>query len=212
MKNQLMNLYNRIFPSWINYLKKEISDCRTVLDLGCGSNSPIQYCNVPFSVGVELYEPYLEESKKKNIHKQYIKADIRKVEFKPKSFDAVLCLEVLEHLTKKEGYELIKKMEKWAKKKIVITTPNGYIWQNGYDNNPLQEHRSGWCVEELQKLEFKVYGMNGWKKLRGYKAKIKYKPSFFWAIISDITQIIITHHYPKYAFQLFAVKEIGDEK
>jgi len=33
----------------------------------------------------------------------------RKIEFKPKSFDAIFCGEVLEHLTKEEGYELIKK-------------------------------------------------------------------------------------------------------
>jgi hypothetical protein len=43
-------------------------------------------------------------------------------------------------------------MEKWAIKKIIIKTPNEYLWQDGYDNNPMQEHKSGWSVEELQKL------------------------------------------------------------
>ncbi len=60
-------------------------------------------------------------------------------------------------------------MGKWSKNKIIIFTPNGFIWQDGYDDNSLQEHKSGWCAEELEKLGFKVYGMNGWKKLRGYK-------------------------------------------
>lgn len=204
-------IYEKLFPSWISYLKKELSDCSTVLDLGCGYNSPIQYCKVPFSVGVELYEPYLEESKKKGIHSQYIKEDIGKVEFKPKSFDAILCSEVLEHLTKEDGYELIKKMEKWAKKKIIITTPNGYLLQDGYDNNPLQEHKSGWSVKELEKLGFKVYGINGWKKLRGYKGEVKYKPTILWIVISDITQKL-TYRHPRYAFQLFAVKEIESSR
>jgi len=78
-----------------------------------------------------------KESKKKQIHNEYILADLRKLEFKPKSFDAILCLEVIEHLTKEEGHDLIKKMEKWARKKIIITTPNGY------DCNPFQTHKSG---------------------------------------------------------------------
>lgn len=208
IKNFLRPLYQKIFPSWIEYLKKELFGDIIVLDIGCGYNSPIQYCDVSFSIGVESFEPYLLESKKKGIHNQYIKADITKIELKPKSFDAILCSEVLEHLTKQEGHELIKKMEKWVTKKIIITMPNGYLWQNGYDNNPLQEHKSGWSVEELEKLGFKVYGMNGWKRLKGYEGLIKYKPVQAWTAISDLTQKI-TYRYPKLAFQLFAVKEIA---
>ena len=211
MQTFLRPLYRKFFPDWTTNLKKELSDCSSVLDLGCGYNSPIQYCNVPYSVGVELFEPYLQESQKKHIYNQYIKADIRKVEFEPKSFDAILCSEVLEHLTKEEGYELIKKMEEWARKKIIITTPNGYLWQDGYDNNSMQEHKSGWSVEELENLGFNVFGMNGWKKLKGYKGSIKYKPKFLWQRISDLTQKI-TYRYPKYAFQLFAIKKLKKTK
>jgi len=203
----LLPLYRRLFPSWIDQLKKELAACDTVLDLGCGYNSPLQHCNVPFSAGVELFEPYLQESKKKAIHNQYIKTDIRKLELKAKSFDAVIALEVLEHLTKQEGHELLKKMEGWARKKIVITTPNGYLWQNGYDNNPLQEHQSGWGSAELKNLSFKVYGMNGWRRFREHKGSLKHKPDFLWGKISDLTQKI-TYHYPNLAFQLFAVKQI----
>ena len=212
VKNKAIKpLYTKLFPSWIEHLKRELSDCNTVLDLGCGYNSPIQHCNVPFSVGVELFEPYLQERKKRRIHSQYIKADIRKIEFKSKSFDAVVALDVLEHLTMEEGLSLIKKMEKWARKKIIIFTPNGHVWQDDYDNNPLQEHKSGWSAKELEKLGFKVFGINGWKKLRGYKAAIKYKPTIIWGVISNLTQKV-TYRHPKFAFQLFAVKQTGDRK
>ena len=202
--------YRKVFPLEVNYFKEEILGCNTILDLGCGHNSPIQYCNVSFSVGVELFKPYLEESKKKGIHNQYIEADIRKVNFKPKSFDAVLCLEVLEHLTKEEGHRLIKKMENWARKKIIITTPNGYLYQDSYDKNPMQAHKSGWDTEELEKLGFRVFGLNGWKKLRGYKGAIKYKPTLLWKIISQLTQKI-TYWHPKFAFRLLAIKEINNK-
>ena len=206
----LSPLYQRLFPRWIEHLKRGLADCDTVLDLGCGYNSPIQYCDVPFSVGVELHDPYLEESKKKGLHNEYIKADIRKMELKPKSFDAVIAIDLLEHLTKQEGYTLIKKMETWARKKVIITRPNGYLWQNGYDDNPLQEHKSGWSVKELRDLGFKVYGMNGWEKLKGYRASVKYKPAFLSARVSDLSQKV-TYYYPKLAFQLFAIKRMGGE-
>ena len=189
-KKAIKPLYIKLFPSWIEYMKRELSNCNIVLDLGCGYNSPLQYCEISFSVGVELFEPYLEKSKKKGIHNEYIKADIRKVELKPKSFDAVVLLDVLEHLMEEEGYKVIKKMGKWARKKIIIFTPNGLVYQDGYDNNPLQEHKSGWSVEKLEKLGFKVYGINGWRKLRGYKSSLKCKPTLIWLIISELTQKI----------------------
>lgn len=141
---------------------------------------------------------------------QYIKADIRKLSFKQNSFDAVLALDVLEHLSNEESYELIGKMGEWAKKKVIIFTPNGFVWQNGYDNNSLQIHKSGGSVSELKNRGFKVYGINGYKILRGYTAEIKFEPRLFWIIISDLTQKF-TYLFPKYAFQLFCVKTIGDE-
>ena len=100
-------------------------------------------------------------------------------------------------------------MQTWARKKIIITTPNGYLWQNGYDNNPLQEHKSGWSVEELEGLGFKVFGINGWKKLSGHKGLAKYKP--IWSIILNLTQKI-TYRHPKFAFQLLAIKQTDDKK
>ena len=58
-------LFETIFPTHVYVLKQELKDCESVLDLGCGPNSPLQYCsNVQLSVGVEAFQPYLEESKK----------------------------------------------------------------------------------------------------------------------------------------------------
>ena len=205
--NLLKPLSRKLSSGTADGLKKELSGCESVLDIGCGCNSPIQHCNVPFSVGVDLFEPYLDESKKKAIHSEYIKADIREVEFEAKSFDAVLCSEVLEHLIKADGCELIEKTVQWARNKVIITTPNGYLWQDGFADNPLQEHKSSWSVEDFQQLGFKVYGLGGWKKLRGYKGFIKYRPASFWGFISGLTQKV-TSRYPKFAFRLFAVKDI----
>lgn len=200
-------IYRTLFPSLIEHLRNELMDCKTVLDLGCGRNSPIQYISIPYTMGVEVFDPYLAESRAKGIHNEYVKYDVRKIEFKENSFDAVLALDLLEHLTKKEGINLIKKMEKIAKKKVIIFTPNGFLFQEEYDENIWQTHKSGWAVKELKDLNFKVYGINGWKKLRGYRAEPKFRPKLLWEIISNLTQKV-TYRCPKYAFQLLCIKSV----
>ena len=104
MNDFIKQTYFKIFPFLVQHLKKELSDCDSVLDLGCGRNSPLQYCDIPHSVGVELFKPALKESKNKKIHNKYVEKDIRKIKFKPKSLDGVVALDVLEYLTKKAGF------------------------------------------------------------------------------------------------------------
>ena len=203
----LIALNNALFPSWTRHLKRELRGCTSVLDIGCGKDSPIQECEVSYSVGVDLFDPYLEQSKRKRIHTEYVKADIRTVDFEPDSFDCVMCLEVLEHLTKEEGLALIGRMEKWARKKIILSTPNTFVWQDEVDDNPLQAHQSGWTVKEFRRLGFKVRGLKGWKTLRGYRGGLKYRPMFFWAKLSHISQKLV-YFFPSLAFQLFVVENL----
>lgn len=204
----LIALNHALSPSWTRHLQRELHGCTSVLDLGCGKDSPIQECEIPHTVGVDLFEAYLEESKRKRIHTEYIKADIRTVDFPPGSFDGVMCLEVLEHLTKEEGLALLGRMEKWARKKLVLTTPNTFVWQDEVDGNPLQAHRSGWTARELQRLGFRVRGLKGWRTLRGYRGGLKYRPMFFWAKLSHLSQKFV-YFVPSLAFQLFIVKDLN---
>ena len=63
-------LFESIFPTHVSVLKKELKDCQSVLDLGCGPDSPLQYCkNIKLSIGVEAFQPYLDESQKKESDK-----------------------------------------------------------------------------------------------------------------------------------------------
>jgi len=206
-----MKVYSRPFYSisrqYVDYLRKELQDCKTVLDLGYGRSSPLQYFSFTYSVGVELFKPYLQETRKARIFDDYIFADIREIEFKEDSFDAVLALDVLEHLTKEDGYRIIRKMQRWARMKVIIFTPNGFVLQNAYDNNPFQIHISGWTTSEFERMGFRVYGVNGWKMLRKEQAELKFKPRVFWQVISEATQKIVCF-CPEYAFQLLCIKEL----
>lgn len=221
MKNLIKNLYHspllgRFFHT-LNYcLQKELKDCESVLDLGCGPSSPIQYCkNIKYSIGVEVFLPYLEVSKKQKIHTIYLNKNINDIDFPNDSFDAVVMIEILEHLSEEEGLIIVKKAEKWALKKVIITSPNGFIPQIGLDNNPFQRHVSGWNYKTMKKLGYRINGLAGLKFLRqevqnnimcdDLTTSIRFKPRFFWFVIATLSQII-TYYLPKYAFELFSVK------
>lgn len=190
-------------------LLRELIDCESVLDLGCGRHSmvPILPKSVR-TVGVEFFKPHLDEAVAKKRHHEYVHADITKVDFPAKSFDAVVLLDVIEHLKPEEGRELIEKMERWARKKLVVFTPNGYLHQEEFDENPLMAHQSGWTVADFKAHGFNkifgVRGFKGWKKGchdhdHGCEGDVD--------SLADISQIY-TYHAPEKAFQLFAVKEL----
>ena len=181
--------------------------CQSILDLGCGKNSPIK--NVPkhYSMGVDIYIDYIKLSKQNEIHTQYIVADLLNIDFKRKSFDAIIALDLIEHLAREDAIRLIYKMEEWSKKKVIIFTPNGFLNQDEYDGNPYQIHKSEWFAEDFIRLGYSVKGINGLKILRGEQARIRWNPKWFWLAISDYTQKYVFKH-PSFAFQLLAVKEI----
>ena len=198
-------LYTLIFPRWISMLKKEARGADSLLDLGCGYNSPVQHVAIRRKVGVEAFPEYLEESRKKAIHSEYVAGNILDVDFPPHSFDIVFASEVIEHLKKEDGERLLDRMEKWASKKVIITTPNGFVSQGSFDDNDMQEHKSGWTVSDFKRRGFRVYGMNGFKSL--HETKRKRGPWYVHVLITDLSQKI-AYFFPSLAFQLFAVKDI----
>lgn len=204
----------------LNYcLKSELKDCESVLDLGCGPSSPLQYCkNISRSVGVETFSPYLEESKKKNIHTEYLQKKIEEVDFAENSFDAVIMIEVLEHLPEELGGEILKRASKWARKKVIVSTPNGYFPMNAVDGNEHQRHLSGWSFDTLRKNGFAVRGMSGIKFFYYKKntvhslanedavfSNIRFKPRQFFYLINGLLQAV-SYYFPKFAFGLLAIK------
>lgn len=207
-----------LFPTIVFCLKRELADCESVLDLGCGPSSPIQYCqNIKYSVGVELFDEYLRETMKKKIHNKYIKKNILDLDFAENSFDAVVLIEVLEHLTPEVGKKIIKSASKWAKKKVIITSPNGFVEQKAVDNNPWQRHLSGWNYQKMRSLGFRCHGLAGMKFLRqevendtmgdDLTSSIRLKPRLFWFFIASFSQAMV-YLFPRLAFELFSVANV----
>ena len=207
-------LYVKIFKDYHAELEKAVGDCNTLLDVGCGSSSPIGFFSKKkkiYCVGIDSFQPAIEQSKEKNIHNEYIRMDLLDMgkRFKPNSFDCVLASDLIEHFTKEEGIKLIDIFERIAKKRVIIFTPNGFLAKEEHDNNPWQLHKSGWTVKEMREGGYKVIGINGWKPLRGNHSCVKFRPMYLWLIISDITQLL-TRYIPEKAFHILCVKDNVD--
>jgi len=213
-RSQMMS---KIFGTLPHCLDYALLDCRTVLDLGCGPSSPLKNIkNIEYSVGVEVFEPYLCESQRQKIHNEYLGVNILELSFDDNSFDAVILIDVLEHLDEQLGHEILKKAERWAKKKIVVNSPNGFVKQSALDDNSFQEHLSGWDYQLMRRLGFDSVGLAGLKFLRhevegGSMCKgdpmssIRFKPKILWFLVTIISQLY-TYRFPSHAFSLFSVK------
>lgn len=203
--------YVKIIPDSYEELNRATVDCKSILDLGCGVSSPIQYCtNKMYKVGIDAYLPSINKSKISKIHDKYYCMNVSdlKNKFKSKSFDCVLAFDLIEHLDKRKGIELMQTMEKIAAKKAIIFTPNGFMPQDALYGNDFQIHKSGWTWKEMRARGYKVIGINGLKCLKGKLTLPKYKPYCFWERVSEITQLF-TRNRPKYALQILCVKKIN---
>jgi hypothetical protein len=193
----------------VRELQAELSGCETVLDVGCGNLSPMRFLTGPRLTGLDGYAPALEEARRNGTHDQYLLSDVRRIDelLSGHRFDACVALDVIEHLSKEDGWRMAQAMERLALRKVIIHTPNGFMPQHSHDGD-LQEHLSGWTAEEMRSRGYRVLGMYGPKSLRGEYHRIRYRPQAFWLLISFLGHWFGTRARPQRAAAIFCVKQL----
>jgi len=210
LRTLLKTMYLRVFPSYERELERAIGDSKTVLDVGCGYPSPIRRFSKKFySVGVDTYQPSIDKSKAEGIHNDYLNAQVLEIgeRLSNESFECVLASDLIEHLTKEDGWKLLEMMERIAKRKVIVYTPNGFLPQGEVDGNAWQAHKSGWTPAEMIARGYTVIGVNGLKSLRGDFSLLKYKPTWWWRFVSDLTQKFLKR-FPNSTFHMLCIKQI----
>jgi SAM-dependent methyltransferase len=191
-------------------LAATLAGCRSVLDVGCGARSPLGAVGFSgFAVGLDASGPALAAARAYGRHAALVRADAATVDrvFRPASFDAVVALDVIEHLERERALALVAALERVARRRVVIFTPNGYVPQPPTPENPYQEHRCGFDADDMRALGYRVRGIHGLGCLCGPFGESRWSPGAFWRRVSDLTAPLV-YRVPRLAFALLCVKDM----
>ena len=128
-----------------------------------------------------------------------------------KSFDFVVAMDVIEHLSVSEGYLLLYEMVRLSKGKVSIYTPNGFLWQPPSDNNSFNAHVSGWSIKQLKEFGFTDFkGHVGLRWFWGAYSVVKFsfeKRSF---VVASLIGNSLIKLLPRLAFAISATAEVNN--
>lgn len=136
---------------------RKITDGGETLDVGCGRG---RYLSKLRNVTViDAWPEYVMRSRA--VGKIVGRIEDILPQLSDRSFDTVICIDVLEHLEKPAALEAIRHMCRLARRSVAIFTPDGFHPQDGSDFaepalRSLQTHRSAWTAPELEAVGFTV--------------------------------------------------------
>ena len=159
--NPIVNLVKKISKS-----KKDIK----ILEIGSGSIGITRFYK-GHVVGIDI-----EAERYANPRLKFIKSSATYLPFKDRSFDIVISIDTLEHLTRKEQLKMVQEAYRVSKKYIFLTYPIGFnkyqerilkTWKASHLTKSLQEHLHGGTAtgKEVQKAlkgkKYKLETMHG---------------------------------------------------
>lgn len=153
-------------PYVVEFIRKNRPDLASVLDVGIGFGKGAFLIREYFDVkennlyqpndwqvqitGVEIYPTYLSEIQKL-LYNNIVIGNIFDVLPKLGKFEIAILGDVIEHFSKEQGLELLKKLLNHADD-IVISTPHGFRQHPAIGKNTHEEHKSGWKIEDFEQF------------------------------------------------------------
>lgn len=180
---------------------------RSILEAGCGEGNLVRSRYFPkeisVKVGVEIFLPYALKANEQQVYNLTLVGDVRSLPFKDDAFDCVVCVEVIEHMPKDQGFELINELERVTKRQLIISTtdiPLGDIDpEKAADGNMAMYHLARWNPNDFKEKGFNVYGM-----YPRFTQKSPYDPVYFLSYLLPMMWLV--KYFPKYAKAFTAVK------
>lgn len=141
-------------------------ECDHVLDIGAGIR-PMNWYDPSVHICVEPYDVYVDRLRAAGyeVAQGTALAALRDMQRKNLTTDAIYLLDVIEHMDKDEGLEVIELAKEYARIQVVIYTPWGFVEQTedewGLGGDYWQTHRSGWLPEDLPGFDCYEYRPRG---------------------------------------------------
>ncbi|HEY0089560.1 MAG TPA: methyltransferase domain-containing protein [Candidatus Lokiarchaeia archaeon] len=188
---------------------------KVIIDIGCGKGNIIKSLfNInnlmlthSYSIGLDIFIPSLLTARK--IYDDVVRCDVKCLPLRDASGDIVLATQILEHLKKNDGFDLIRDIEKISREIIIISLPVGdNPKQHLEDDNLWQAHLSSWHPDEFKAMGFKVYGYEGARFFRSERGSFKMKSKIilpYLFILSLFTQLF-TYRLVTVSYQMVCIK------
>jgi SAM-dependent methyltransferase len=188
---------------------------RSIFDFGCGDGMLLQAVRRAmknkrhiYSVGLDIFAPHLRTARARSTHDGYILCDLRRLPLRCKSVDAVLASNVLEHLEKEQGWELIEEMEKVAREKVLIVVPNGFLLRQAFGGNVYEEHKSPWRPVELERRGYVIKGSGMPNGIPTCQPDVMNCPHHIFVDLLTIVAGPFVHFFPRFAGQIICTKRL----
>lgn len=208
--------------SYMWLLKISVGNPKTILDLGCEDGRLLELLSDGKDwqvTGVDIFQKNIKAAAKRKIFVEAIRGDIvtiaKNLIKKKKKYDVVFCSQVIEHIDRRHGEELLHLIDKLAKDKIVIGTPRGFMEQPEafLGDNPHQVHKSGWTEDDFRKRGYKVYGVGFgpiWSEEGFGRSYNKFILSFAYTASFIFSPFV--YFLPSLAAGILCIKEVRNEK
>jgi hypothetical protein len=150
-------------PEELNEAAREaIFETDAVLDIGCGIR-PMTFFRPRVHICVEPHQEYVQILKQIAAHQPHLvilHTDANNIVriLADQSVDSIFLIDVIEHLSKDEGLEILNQCCRIARRQIGVFTPLGFVAQEfedeeqdawGLSGTDLQRHRSGWTPDDF---------------------------------------------------------------
>jgi hypothetical protein len=139
------------------------ADCQSVLEFGCMFGDRLMATSCPIKIGVDVHQPYLDRAVQRHGSEAvFLQGDARQAAlwFLPRSIDAVLLIDFLEHLAELDANRILERCQTVARKRIIAFVPEGNHPQDrdvtDLGGDHWQTHRSVWYRDDLAKHDFDV--------------------------------------------------------
>lgn len=143
-------------------LRNSMENISVLLDLGVGIR-PNFFLGQDTTICVELFDGYLKHLKNSMTSTKMVvvKDDVLAfLERQPsRSIETIVVTDLIEHLSRESGLKLIKELKRVVSVQALVVTPKGFLPQHvgegedegwGFIGNQLQNHVSGWDVDDFQ--------------------------------------------------------------
>lgn len=172
------------------YMRFRIRTVASVIDVGAGIR-PMSWFVPTTHIVIEPHAEYIDRLHQTHPHiiAWHTTAQEALPTVQDGAVDSVFIMDCLEHISKDDGYIILRNANRIAREQVVVFTPIGFFPQPesevdgwGLHGGVWQVHRSGWTPDELASFEFDCYTCQTYHSVDAHGTRLARPVGAFYAV------------------------------